>query len=111
MRTAQRVKAKALVCLVHSGKTVLRLSRFGTPVPIIAVAFERAILNRLRLVSGVQGILLDTVPSLDEVLHIVGEQLKKDTFLSSGDLVIFITISLSPIGHAASNLMTVQTIR
>ena len=111
MRTAQRIKAKALVCLVRSGKTVLRLSRFGTPVPIIAVSFERAILNRLRLVSGVQGILLDTVPSLDEVLHLVGEQLKKDSFLTSGDLIIFITISLSPIGHAASNLLTVQTIR
>ena len=111
MRTAQRLKAKALVCLVRNGKTALRLSRFGTPVPIIAVAFERTILKRLRLVSGVQGILLNSTPSLDEVLHIVGEHLKKDSFLQSGDLVIFITISLSPIGHAASNLLTVQTIR
>lgn len=110
LRTAQRVKAKALVCLVHSGKTALRLSRFGTPVPIIAVAFDRAVLNRLRLVNGVYGILLDSTPPLDEVLTIVGEQLKKDSFLKNGDLVIFVTISLSPIGHAASNLFTVQTI-
>ncbi len=111
LRTAQRVGAKALVCLVRSGKTALRLSRFGTPVPIIAVAFERAILNRLRLVSGVNGILLDSTPSLDEVLTIVGKRLKEDSFLEDGDLVIFVTISLSPIGHAASNLLTVQTIR
>ena len=111
LRTAQRVQAKALVCIVHSGKTALRLSRFGTHVPIIAVAFERAILNRLRLIRGVCGILLDTTPSLDEVLTIVGEQLKKSSFLKNGDLVIFVTISLSPIGRAASNLLTVQTLR
>lgn len=111
LRTAHRIKAKALVCLVSTGKTALRLSRFRTPVPIIAITFKRAMLSRLRIIGGVKGILLDSPPSLDDLLTTIGENLKEQTFLKSGDVVIFVTISLSPIGHAASNLLTVYKIK
>ena len=110
-RTASRVGAKAIVCLTKNGETAIRLSRFRIPIPIIAVAFDNMILKRLYLVKGVRGIMLNTTPSIDEVLPIVNNRLKKDTFLQTDDLVIFVTISLSPLGRAASNLFTVQTIK
>ena len=109
-QTARRIKAKALVCLTQNGETALRLSRFRTPIPIIAVTFCPKVLKRLRLLKGVTGILLDTSPSLDEVLPMVNDHLRQESPLKFGDQFILVTISLSPIGRAASNLFTVQTI-
>ena len=40
----------------------------------------------------------------------VNDHLRQESPLKSGDQFILVTISLSPIGRAASNLFTVQTI-
>jgi len=107
-KTAQRTHASAIVCITESGNTALRLSSFRTPIPIIAVTFSEKTLSRLNLVRGVEGIVLDTAPKIDEVLPVVTEQLKRDSWLKTGDTIIFVSITLSSIGRENSNLFTVQ---
>jgi pyruvate kinase len=107
-KTAQRTQASAIVCITESGNTALRLSSFRTPIPIIAVTFSQKTMSRLNLVRGVESIMLDTAPKIDEVLLVVTEQLKRDSWLKTGDTIIFVSITLSSIGRENSNLFTVQ---
>jgi len=107
-RTAERVNAKAIVCLTKAGNTAIRLASFRAPVPIVAVTFSPEVLRRLTLVSGVEGIVLDIDPKIDEVLPVVNERLLRDSWLKAGDRIVFVSISLSSMGRESSNLVTVQ---
>lgn len=107
-RIAHRLQAKAIVCITHSGNTPMRISSFGVPIPILAVTFSEAVLRRLSLVRGVTGIVLDTDPNLDEVLPLVNDHLKRESWLSEGDRIVFVSLTLSSVGREASNLVTVQ---
>lgn len=109
-RTAERVKAKAIVCITESGNTPLKLASFRAPVPILAVTFDRKVQRRLTLVRGVRGLYLDANPTLDDVLPEVSERLKRDSWLETGDSIIFVSITLSSVGREASNMFTVQRI-
>ena len=109
-KTAQRVHAKAIVCITKEGNTALRLASFRTPVPIIAVTFSELVMRRLSLVRGVESIILNINPNLDEVLPTVNKILIRDGWLRSGDKIVFVTVTLSSIGHEASNLFTIQSL-
>ena len=109
-RTAHRVGAKAIVCLTNHGETAMRLSRFRSSTPIIAVVFDSYLLNRLCLLKGVQAIHVSAQPSLDEILPVIAELLKSEGYLNAGDMYIFVSISLSPLGKMGSNLFTVQKV-
>ena len=107
-RTAQRVGAKALVCITKGGITAVRLASFRPPIPIIAVTFSEEVLQRLNIVKGVTGIVLDIDPSIDQVLPAVNDLLLKDSWLKIGDRIIFVSVTISSVGKEASNLFTVQ---
>lgn len=107
-KTAQRVKAKAIVCITKQGSTALRLASFQVPIPIIAVTFSAKTHRRLSLVRGVSSLLLDTSPHLDEVLPVVKERLLKYDWLQAGDSIVFVTVSLSSVAYEASNLFSIQ---
>jgi pyruvate kinase len=110
LKTAERLKAKAIVTITKAGNTAMKLASFRAPVPIIAVTFSEAVLRRLAIVRGVQSLLVDIDPNLDEVLPLVNDQLVRYSWLKPGDNVIFVAITLSPVGRESSNLLTVQTL-
>lgn len=109
-KTAQRVKAKAIVCITKEGNTALRLASFRTTMPVIAVTFSEEVKRRLSLVRGVYSMVLDIAPHLDEVLPVVNKQLKREGWLSSGDKIVFVTVTISSVGREASNLFTIQSV-
>lgn len=109
-KTAERVQAKAIVCITKSGNTPLRLASFPVSVPIIAVTFSQDVERRLMLVRGVQSLRLDGNPNLDEVLPFVNSRLLEFPWISAGDRIVFVTVSLSSISKKASNLFSVQTL-
>lgn len=108
VKTAERVDAKAIVCITKEGNTALRLASYGLSVPIIAVTFSEQVKQKLLLVRGVSSVVLDVSPSLDNVLPMVNDRLKKSSWLSSGDKIVFVTVTISSVGQDASNLFTVQ---
>lgn len=107
-RTAERIKAKAIVCVTVGGNTALKLASYRAPMPIIAVTFKQEVVRRLALVRGVEALLLDIEPKLDEVLPLVSDKLVRGSWLRAGDPIIFVSITLSPVGKELSNLFSVQ---
>ena len=109
-RTAERLNAKALVCITKGGNTALKLASFRPPVPIIAVTFTQPVVRRLSIVRGVDSLLLEVNPNLDEVLPVVNDRLVRSSWLKPGDRIIFVSITLSSVGLESSNLFNVQTL-
>jgi pyruvate kinase len=107
-RTAERVKAKAIVTITKAGNTALKLASYRAPVPVIAVTFSEYAQRRLSIVRGVDTLLLDIDPNIDEVLPLVNDQLVRSSWLKAGDPIVFVAITLSPVGRESSNLFTVQ---
>lgn len=110
-RTAHRNRAKAIVCLTNAGNTALLLASFRTNIPIIAVTLSSEVLRRLSLIRGVYGMMLEGAPNIDEVLPLVNDKIVHNTWLSAGDKIVFVSVSLSSVGEKASNLFTVQTLK
>lgn len=109
-RTAERINSKALVTITKAGNTAIKLSSFRPPIPIIAVTFSPWVRRKLAIVRGVETILLEMDPNLDEVLPVVNDRLVRNSWLKAGDSIVFVAITLSPLSREASNLLTIQTL-
>ena len=110
MKTAKRVNAKAIVCITKSGNTALRLSSLNHEIPVIAVTFDNQVKRKLKVLRGVDSIVLEVDPSIDEVLPEVNDLLKDRSNLVVGDRIVFVTVTLSSMSKEASNLFTIQKI-
>ena len=110
-RTAQRVGAKAIVCVTKGGNTALKLASFRAPIPVIAVTFSSRVARKLSLARGVQPIVLQVDPNFGEVLTEVNDQLIRQSWLKAGDKIIFVSITISSVSARGSNLFTVQRLQ
>jgi pyruvate kinase len=101
--------AKFLVAFTQSGDTVRRLSRYRSPVPVLAFTPDPATRARLSLTWGVETFTGPTVQSTDEMVDQVDEQLLKLGRCEEGDLVI-ITAGSPPGVPGSTNLVRVHHI-
>ena len=76
--------AKFLVAFTQSGDTVRRLSRYRSPIPLLAFTPDPATRSQLNLSWGVETFLGPTVNSTDEMVAQVDEQLLQDRPLPEG---------------------------
>ena len=111
LKTARRVKAKALVCITKGGNTALRLGSYHPDIPIIGVTFDEDVGRRISLIRGVRGLVLKVNPKIEDVLIEVNNLLKSEERMEIGDPIVFLTVTLSSVGTSASNLFTVQRIQ
>jgi pyruvate kinase len=109
--TAERVRAKAIVCVTKGGNTALRLASYRAPVPVIAVTFSERVASKLSLARGVQPLVLKVDPNIGEVLPVVNDQLVRQSWLKPGDKIVFVSITLSSVSARGSNLFTVQQLQ
>lgn len=109
--TAERVRAKAIVCVTKGGNTAMRLASYRAPVPVIAVTFNERVAKKLSLARGVQPLVLKVDPNIGEVLPIVNDQLVRQSWLKPGDKIVFVSITLSSVSARGSNLFTVQQLQ
>ncbi len=109
-KAAARNGAKAVVCITKQGNTDLHLKSFGIDTPIIAITTSPEVVRKLRLVRGVEGLLINELPSIDEVLPLINGLLVEFEWLDVGDKYVFVSVSLSSLSTEESNLYTVQTI-
>lgn len=109
-RTAKRLSAKAIVCITKKGGTALKLASFRQSTPIIAVTFSEEVKRKLSLVHGVESVVLDVDPKIDNVMPVVNNLLKQKSWLNIGDKIIFVAVSISSLSNEDSNLFSVQKI-
>nr|MBP9708210.1 hypothetical protein [Oligoflexales bacterium] len=110
-QSAELLNAKAFVCLTEAGKTAISLASFRPKIPIIAVTFKKHVTDNLALVRGVDCLFFENSLNFDEVLPKVNAFLKQESWLKTGDRIIFVSVTLSSIAQKASNLFTVQRIQ
>lgn len=101
--------AKFLVAFTQSGDTVRRLSRYRSPIPLLAFTPEPATRSQLNLTWGVETFLGPHVDSTDAMIDQVDEQLLKIGRCQQGDIVV-ITAGSPPGVPGSTNLVRVHHI-
>jgi pyruvate kinase len=103
------LNAKLLVAFTQSGDTVRRLSRYRSPIPLLAFTPDPATRAQLNLTWGVETFLGPHVDSTDAMVEQVDDELLKIGRCAKGDLVI-ITAGSPPGVAGTTNLVRVHHI-
>ncbi|MFD5451552.1 pyruvate kinase [Streptomyces sp. NPDC003470] len=101
--------AKYLVAFTQSGDTARRLSRYRSPIPLLAFTPEPATRSQLNLTWGVETFLGPHVDSTDAMVDQVDELLTEYGRCRKGDVVI-ITAGSPPGVSGTTNLVRVHHI-
>ncbi|WP_030683422.1 pyruvate kinase [Streptomyces cellulosae] len=101
--------AKYLVAFTQSGDTVRRLSRYRSPIPLLAFTPEPATRSQLSLTWGVETFLGPGADSTDEMINQMDELLLKYGRCEQGDVVV-ITAGSPPGVSGSTNLVRVHHI-
>ena len=102
-RLSQRVDAKAIVSMTHSGYTAQKLSSFRPKANIYAFTGNHSLLNKLSLVWGVQGYYYNKYVSTDHTIADIKYLLKKNNQLKEKDLIV--NIASMPINEKGQSNM------
>lgn len=103
-RLSQRVEAKALITMTFSGYTAYKLSSQRPKSPIYVFTSNPKILSQLNLIWGVKTFYYNKRISTDHTIADIKYLLKKNEYLSEGDLVVNIaSIPLEDLG--GSNML------
>jgi pyruvate kinase len=101
--------AKFLVAFTQSGDTVRRLSRYRSPIPLLAFTPDPATRAQLNLTWGVESLLGPHVDSTDAMVDQVDDLLLKHGHCRKGDIVV-ITAGSPPGVSGSTNLVRVHHI-
>ncbi|MDV9188390.1 pyruvate kinase [Streptomyces sp. SR27] len=101
--------AKFLVAFTQSGDTVKRLSRYRSPIPLLAFTPEPETRSQLNLTWGVETFLGPHVDSTDAMVAQVDEELLRIGRCRKGDIVV-ITAGSPPGVAGSTNLVRVHHI-
>lgn len=101
--------AKFLVAFTQSGDTVRRLSRYRSPIPLLAFTPDKATRSQLNLSWGVETFLGPHVESTDAMVDQVDEMLLKLGRCQKGDVVV-ITAGSPPGVAGSTNLVRIHHI-
>ncbi|MFF3562979.1 pyruvate kinase [Streptomyces sp. NPDC002574] len=101
--------AKYLVAFTQSGDTARRLSRYRSPIPVLAFTPEPATRSQLSLTWGVETFIGPVVQTTDQMIEQVDEQLLRIGRCQKGDTVV-ITAGSPPGVPGSTNLVRVHHI-
>ncbi|MBF9070914.1 pyruvate kinase [Streptacidiphilus fuscans] len=99
--------AKYLVAFTQSGDTARRLSRYRSPIPVLAFTYEPSVRSRLALTWGVETFLGPFVETTDEMIDQVDAALLAIGRCEVGDIVV-ITAGSPPGLSGSTNLVRVH---
>ncbi|MFD5228160.1 pyruvate kinase [Streptomyces qaidamensis] len=101
--------AKFLVAFTQSGDTARRLSRYRSPIPLLAFTPDQATRSQLALTWGVETYLGPCVDSTDAMVDQVDELLLRSGRCERGDMVV-ITAGSPPGVSGSTNMVRVHHI-
>ncbi|MEU6216056.1 pyruvate kinase [Streptomyces sp. NPDC047022] len=101
--------ARFLVAFTQSGDTARRLSRYRSPIPLLAFTPEPATRSQLNLTWGIETFLGPHVDSTDAMVDQVDELLLKYGRCKKGDIVV-ITAGSPPGVSGSTNMVRVHHI-
>ena len=101
--------ARFLVAFTQSGDTARRLSRYRSPIPLLAFTPDPATRSQLSLTWGVETFLVPHVESTDAMVDQVDELLLRYARCAKGDAVV-ITAGSPPGVPGSTNMVRVHHI-
>lgn len=99
------VDAKAIVVCTVSGRTAMLVSRFRTPVNIVAMATDVKVWRRLSMSWGVTPVLAEQFPNMDVMFYYAKNNARQALNLRSGDNVI---LTGGPVNGQLGNTNTIK---
>jgi pyruvate kinase len=101
------LSAKALVAFTKSGDTARRLSRYRSPIPVVAFTPDACTRNQLTLSWGVDTFVTPTVQTTDAMVDQVDEAVLKLGRYAEGDIMI-VTAGSPPGVPGTTNMLHVH---
>jgi pyruvate kinase len=107
-RTAKEIGAKLIVVFTEGGGSARLVSRLAADIPVIGATTDIENARRMRLLRGVESLLITRAKHFSEMLASMRPLLKKRYGLQSGDRVVM------TLGHplwttGTTNMMRVET--
>ncbi|MFE5580921.1 pyruvate kinase [Kitasatospora sp. NPDC056531] len=99
--------AKYLIAFTQSGDTARRLTRYRSPIPVLAFTYEPAVRSQLALTWGVETFLGPFAPTTDQMVEQVDAALLSLGRCQKGDIVV-ITAGSPPGLAGSTNLVRVH---
>ena len=101
--------ASLLVAFTQSGDTVRRLSRYRSPIPVIAFTPDQLTCNQLSLTWGVEAYVVPTVDSTDAMVQLLDGRLRRMARCARGETVVM-TAGSPPGVAGTTNLVRIHHI-
>lgn len=108
--SAQKLNAKAIVCLTTSGKTAQIIASFRPKAKIVSVTKEIDVLNGLELIWGMQTLAIEPYTTLVDIIDRV-ERVLIETGIVKKDDRIILTFGQPISAGAKTNSMMVHVIK
>jgi pyruvate kinase len=106
---SRQVKAKAIICLTHSGYTAFRISSHRPEADIFAFTDNKKILQKMSLVWGVRAYYLQENDKIDDAIEKSISTLKEKNLVKKNDVVVF--VGSTPLHwRGTTNMLKVETI-
>ena len=103
------IKAKAICACTLSGMTARMVSRFRSPVDILALTTNRKTWRKLALSWGVKPVVVDFYDSMDVLFYKAKKEAAKTFGLKSGDRIV-ITGGMTNGSSGNTNVIKVETV-
>jgi pyruvate kinase len=88
---AEQMNAAAIVCVTHSGETARVVSRYRPRTRILAITDREKILQRLKLIWGVHGIVVESLEQdSDKALKQIQEKLVNSGLVQRGEYLVLL---------------------
>ncbi|MDX9939753.1 MAG: pyruvate kinase [Sphaerochaetaceae bacterium] len=85
---ALALHASKIACFTHSGSTARRIAKYRPSTPIIAFSPIESTVRRLALSWGVWPVLIESLPTVDELLEFAPRYLKEHQMALPGETVV-----------------------
>jgi pyruvate kinase len=108
-RLANRVEAKAIVTMTHSGYTAFKISSQRPKAPIFVFSSNKFLLSMMNLVWGVECFYYDKMVSTDHTIADIKYLLKRDGYVNEGEIIIN-TASMPIEDKGATNMLKLSYI-
>jgi pyruvate kinase len=106
---ARAAEARAIVVFSETGHTARLISRYRSPIPVVAFAPSERVARQLTVISGVFPVVAPLMASTDEMIALIDRLAIESGRLKLGDPVVF--VAGQPIGRpGTTNMMILRRI-
>ncbi|MDW8466273.1 MAG: pyruvate kinase [Chloroherpetonaceae bacterium] len=106
---ANKIHAKAIVVLSHTGSTAIKVSKQKPAMPIIVVTDNEKVQRLMGIVWGVETLFTETITSTDESFRMIETKLAEKSIIKPGDVIVY-TMGIPILRHGTTDTIKVSRI-